>query len=235
MSSRFFVDPPIGDTATLDGAEAHHLLHVMRAKVGDALTLFDGSGVECSAVVTATRRSEVDCSITQRAEIDREPPFELTLGVAMPKGDRQKVMVEKLTELGVTRLVPLVTERSVAEPKTAALDKLRRAVIEASKQCGRNRLMAIDAPCRFASFVESLASADSIAARKFVMHPTGQAWSPQRVDAACVAAIGPEGGFTDDECRLAISRGWATASLGPRLLRVETAAIATACLFGVGS
>ena len=147
MSDRFFVSEPITDDhATLDGPEAHHLLHVMRAAVGTAVTLFDDSGAEFTAVVESTRRSEATLRITERHEVNRELHFPLTVGVALPKGDRQKWLVEKLTELGVTTLVPLITERGVAQPTASAVERLARSVIEAAKQCGRNRLMQIAEP-----------------------------------------------------------------------------------------
>src|SRR6185369_1356862 len=147
MSERFFSPHPISAGGMmLDGPEAHHLLHVMRASVGDEVTLFDGSGAEFRATVVTLRRADAELRIVERNEIDRELPFALVVGVALPKGDRQKWLVEKLTELGVTTLVPLVTERSVAQPAAAAVDRLRRYVIEAAKQCGRNRLMKIAEP-----------------------------------------------------------------------------------------
>src|SRR4029079_17666912 len=130
----------------LDGPEAHHLLHVMRAAVGDEVTLFDDFGAEFRATVETVRRADAELRIVERREVDRELSFELIVGVALPKGDRQKWLVEKLTELGVTTLVPLITERCVAQPNESALERLQRSVIEAAKQCGRNRLMAISQP-----------------------------------------------------------------------------------------
>ena len=228
MSNRFFVEPPIAEAATLVGGEAHHLLHVMRANVGDSITLFDGSGAEFSATITVTRRSEVDCEITERREVDRELPFAVTLGVAMPKGDRQKQLVEKLTELGVTRLAPLMTERSVAELKPSALDKLRRTVIEASKQCRRNRLMEIAEPCSLAAFMDTMASCP----RRIVLHPSGDPLRREEAETDAAALVGPEGGFSDEEVEAAVGCGWLPLSLGPRILRIETAALGVAVALG---
>ena len=147
MADRYYVDTPItGTTAQLTGHEAHHLAHVMRAKSGTEVTVFDGSGAEFSATVARVGRAEIELKVTARHEVDRELPLLLTLGVALPKGDRQRWLVEKATELGVARIVPLLTERSNDRESPAALDKLRRAVIEASKQCGRNRLLEITSP-----------------------------------------------------------------------------------------
>ena len=168
MSDRYFVESPVAsDRAVLAGAEAHHLLHVMRAKAGTRVTLFDGSGWQFDAVVERTGRSEVELAIAGRQEIDREAPIAVTLGVALPKGDRQKWLVEKVVELGVARLVPLETERGVAQPVENALERLRRGVIEASKQCGRNRLMEIAEPKAWRAFLAENAAA----ACRLVAHP----------------------------------------------------------------
>ncbi len=225
MSERYFVDSPItSDHAVLTGAEAHHLLHVMRASKGAAVTLFDGTGWEFEAVVEATKRSEVDLSITARNEVNREAATVLTLGVALPKGDRQKWLVEKATELGVVRLVPLETERAVAQPGDNALERLRRAVIEASKQCGRNRLMEIASPQSWNEFL----TANNEVASRLVAHPSVKESRSSLMQATVIAAVGPEGGFTEEEVARAESQSWQLIGLGPRTLRVETAAVALA-------
>ena len=144
MSDRFFSAAPItGDDAVLSGPEAHHLAHVMRAQVGEIVTLFDDSGQEFSARVRTIGKRDIELEVVERRDVNRESPVRLTLAVALPKGDRQRWLVEKAVELGVAELVPLETQRGVAQPSDAALERLRRSVIEASKQCGRNRLMEI--------------------------------------------------------------------------------------------
>jgi 16S rRNA (uracil1498-N3)-methyltransferase len=256
MSDRYFVDKPISiDRVTLSGPEAHHLIHVMRATPGTRVTLFDGAGDEFSAAVERVGRADVELSILARQSIDRELPFDLTLGVALPKGDRQKWLVEKAVELGVTRIVPLRTQRGVAQPVEQALVRLRRAVIEASKQCGRNRLLQIDEPRSWPDFVADAAGASC----RLVAHPGGDCPNFRLSengtvpfgDAACgagvppagaagtaapqsngvYAAIGPEGGFADEEVALAVAAGWHTVDLGPRILRVETAALFLVAVF----
>jgi 16S rRNA (uracil1498-N3)-methyltransferase len=210
----------------------------MRANPGDSVVLFDGSGTEFTAVVEQLKRSEAELRITGTSEINRELPFPLIVGVALPKGDRQKWLVEKLTELGVTMLVPLVTERSVAVPSDNALERLRRSVIEAAKQCGRNRLMQITKAQSWKSWLDAAEHSPIIrnpqpAIRNYsrlVAHPSGLPLSevvPPQLS-AIELAIGPEGGFTDAEVEAATAAGWQTVSLGPRILRVETAAIAFA-------
>lgn len=225
MSERFYCDEPVtGDSALLSGSEAHHLLHVMRAKPGDAVTLFDGSGAEFDAEVATASRSSVEVRVLARREVDRERERKLVLAVALPKGDRQKVLVEKLTELGVSRLVPLVTERSVAKLSGGALDKLRRGVVEASKQCRRNVLMTIDDP---APFAKAIAAAPDDACR-LIAHPGDSAAGPRPDAGEAWRLVGPEGGFTDAEVADADATGWSRVSLGRTILRTETAAIALA-------
>jgi 16S rRNA (uracil1498-N3)-methyltransferase len=228
MPHRYFSETPLaGQAAPLSGAEAHHLLHVLRARPGDEVVLFDGLGAEFQARVEKTGRSSVELALLSKHEIDRELPIELTMGVALPKGDRQKWLVEKLTELGVHRLVPLETQRGVAQPVSSALDRLRRSVVEASKQCGRNRLMEVTEAQTLAAF---LSQSDKTGARWFA-HPSGlplrqcflQQQAGQRA-AGISIAIGPEGGFADDEVSDASTAGWQTVGLGDRILRIETAA-----------
>jgi 16S rRNA (uracil1498-N3)-methyltransferase len=231
MSARYFCETPIcGETATLSAGEAHHLSRVMRASVGDAVVLFDGSGAEFTSRIERIAKSSVELSLIERREIDRELPFRLTLAVALPKGDRQRWLVEKAVELGVTRLVPLATTRGVADGR-AAIERLRRAVIEASKQCGRNRLMEIAPPQHWRDISCATSGADSV---RLFAHPTSGAAGCARPDLElargrdATIAIGPEGGWTDEEAAIAREDGWRFVDLGTRILRVETAAIALA-------
>jgi 16S rRNA (uracil1498-N3)-methyltransferase len=235
MSQRYFVAPPIAFAAEADrrvvlaGDEARHLAGVMRARIGDEVTLFDGSGSEFAARIAKLGKQAVELEVVGRQEISRELARPLTLGVALPKGDRQKWLVEKATELGTTRLVPLVTERGVAQPVEAALDRLRRSVIEASKQCGRNRLLEIGEPQTLAEF----AAAAPPGALRLIAHPGGAEASTLVTEGELWAAVGPEGGFTDAEVAAAEQARWQRVSLGRAILRVETAAMALAAWWGM--
>lgn len=230
MPDRYFSDEPIsGDRATLTGAEAHHLIHVMRATPGLEVVLFDGRGDEFRAVVDRVGRSDVLLSIVSREEADRELPLSLTLGAALPKGDRQRWLVEKAVELGVGRIVPLLTQRAVARPNEQTLKRLRRAVVEASKQCGRNRLMQIAEPLAWSDYLAETAGEPN----RLLAHPGVADVPPDAIqsslcveDAKCFLAVGPEGGFIDAEVASALAAGWRGVDLGPRILRVETAALA---------
>ena len=232
MSQRFFVERQVvGSLAILEGDEARHLTRVMRAVVGDEVLLFDGSGAEFLARISTVRKAAVELTVLERRPTDRELPFELTLAVALPKGERQKWLIEKATELGVTRLVPLITERGVAQPVESALARLRRAVIEASKQCGRNRLMEIGEPAELLvpSPKSKVQRQESAVSLRLIADPSGIPLNAiERGASGVITAVGPEGGFTPAELAAAVDDGWQPVSLGKSILRVETAAVAIA-------
>jgi len=237
MPDRYYSSEPIdGSTVTLAGSEAHHLLHVMRAKPGFALIVFDGQGGQFAAEVATCKRSTVEIFVGPRQEIERELPYGLTLAVSLPKGDRQRWLLEKCVELGVTRLVPLQTTRSVGSRVDRSVDsrvdnkrspgaKLTRYVIEASKQCGRNRLMEIASPATWPALW-----AETTSGQRLLAHPGGQPLAeincPTNDDEKVLLAVGPEGGFTDEEVSQAVDAGWDIVGLGARILRIETAAVA---------
>ncbi len=228
MHPRFFSSQPIdAPFVELQGPEQHHLVHALRLREGDRVTLFDNSGWEFEAKVTELQRNVVRLKIMARHEIDRELPFALSLGVALPKGERQQWLVEKAVELGVTQLVPLMTERGVAQPRDKSLQRLQRWVVAAAKQCGRNRLMHVANPNTVEEFVHR-AENNSI----LVAHPSADAVSVReavdqlRTDGNPIfLAIGPEGGFTDRELSLAHDARCCIVNLSTRILRIETAAI----------
>ena len=227
MAERFYIPDALGPGEyRLDGAEAHHLVAVRRFVTGDRITLFNGDGNEYAAEIASVGKKVVVVNVLSAAPVDRELPFPLVIASALPKGDRADYLIEKLTELGVSRFVPLIAARSVVIPKESVVAKFSRAVIEASKQCGRNRLMVIDSPLEWPVF---LAGVD-YPTERILFHPSASdsRWAPTPAKGA-IAAIGPEGGFTDDEVAIAVGAGWKVASLGPRL-RVETAATVAASL-----
>jgi 16S rRNA (uracil1498-N3)-methyltransferase len=199
------------------------------------VTLFNGDGREYPAEVVATGKRSVVLQVAAAVAADRELGFELVIGSALPKGDRADYLIEKLTELGATRFVPLITARSVVLPKDAKTEKFARMVVEASKQCGRNRLMAVDPPQVWAEFVRR----SDVPRTRLVLHaepgvePFGL--HPDAIRAGVVAAIGPEGGLTAEEVAGAVAVGWRPVSLGPRVLRVETAAVAIAACADVSA
>lgn len=229
MSERFFVACPLAEgPVAIDGAEAHHMAQVCRVRAGDGVCLFNGDGRQYPAVVVAASKRSVELDVQRAEQPARELAFALEAAVPLPKGDRAQFLVEKLTELGVTRLVPLRTARSVVHPGESKHDKMERWVIEASKQCGRNVLMTIAPLTDWAAY-----AAQSTSQRRLIAHPAAAANSLgcfASTPTATTFAVGPEGGFTADELALAEQHGWLPVGLGPRILRVETAALALAAL-----
>ena len=218
MSERFFIDTlPLGNQAVLKGDEARHLTRVLRAKIGDAVRLFNGRGSEWPAQVVQIGRDTVSLEIGAACVDSPSDSRLLTVAAALPKGDRQKWMVEKLTELGV------------GEATAGAQARLERGVIEACKQCGRNTLMEVAA----GHTLDQLLAAIPAGTYGLIAHPGGSPLNTGalRAATAVLALVGPEGGFTDDELVAADRSGLVRVSLGPHILRVETAAISLAAQF----
>ena len=232
MAERFYVNCELKPgPVLLQGAEAHHLAAVCRLRPGDAVCLFNGDGRQYPARVEAVGLRDVTLEVFAVESPIRELPFRLEVAAPLPRGDRAQFLLEKLTELGVTSFVPLRTARSVVHPRETKLDKLQRHVIEASKQCGRNTLLHVRPMVEWAAFCRSA----ELPERRILGHPGGQSKRGDAENAPgrdTVVAVGPEGGFTDDEIALARAADWRLMDLGPRILRVETAAIALAVLFG---
>lgn len=229
MSERFYVNVNLGlGQVEIAGQEAHHLATVCRLRPGDSLTLFNGRGEEYPARVLEVGKRRVLTEVLEVSSPQRELGFRLEVAAPLPKGDRANFLVEKLTELGASAFVPLQTARSVVQPRDAKLERLQRHVVEASKQCGRNVLMQVRPLTVWHEYCQS---SDLLAVR-LVAHPGGVPMA-KHPPGDVVAAIGPEGGFTDEEIALAIGNGWSAVDLGPRILRVETAALALAALLAI--
>ncbi|WP_165063681.1 RsmE family RNA methyltransferase [Paludisphaera rhizosphaerae] len=225
MSQRFYCpEPPIDGRYRLDADESKHLVRVCRHGVGDLVEVFDGRGAATAARVVETGKTaalEAEGSPLP----DRPAAVAIEIGAAVPKGDRFDWLVEKAVELGVARVVPLATARSVVDPRGSKLDRLRRAIIEASKQSGRNRLMELGAPEGLLDFLGRDGGV------RLLADPSGaepSAWPAIRSGDSVRLVIGPEGGLTEDEVATAIKRGWTAVRLAAPILRVETAAVAGA-------
>jgi 16S rRNA (uracil1498-N3)-methyltransferase len=227
VSDRFFFDGPLGPgDVTLTGPEAHHLATVCRLRPGDAVCLFNGDGRQYPAAVVEVGKRAVTLQVQGWTEPRREHGFRLDVAAPLPKGDRAQFLLEKLTELGATAFVPLQTARSVVHPRESKCEKLRRYVIEASKQCGRNVLLQVHPLTAWADFCRR----DDLPARRLLAHPGGERGARSGAPTDVVLAVGPEGGFTEEEVEQGRAAGWQVIDLGPRTLRVETAALALAVL-----
>jgi 16S rRNA (uracil1498-N3)-methyltransferase len=227
---RRFLLPGTYETPTirLEGDEAHHLLHVLRAAIGETIVVFNGEGEEAAARILDITQNTCELEILERRVAPPETSAPIILGTAVPKGERFDWLVEKTTELGVARLVPLVTRHSVVEPGPNKLDRMRRTIVAASKQCRRGRLMELDEPLGWDDFVaRHFPGADPL-----VAHPGGESFSQFDLSMTrpVVLAVGPEGGLTEEEVAVAQRNGARLVGLGPRVLRIETAAVALAAM-----
>jgi 16S rRNA (uracil1498-N3)-methyltransferase len=229
VAERFYCPEASGrNHITLRGDEARHLSRVRRLGPGDVVEVFDGKGFAVRARVTDAGADRVELEPVGDGLPDRTPPCRLTLATAVPKGERLDWLVEKATELGVERLVPIVTERSVVEPRQTKLGRLHRVIIEASKQCGRNKLMELDSPARWTPWATAQPTGLRLLAHPGSA-PLAASTKPARGEGVTLA-VGPEGGFTELEVEAARAAGWRPVGLGPTLLRVETAALAGAAI-----
>ncbi len=228
MAERFFLSQPVVDQkATLVDDQAHHLARVMRAKPGDQVILFDGCGNEYLATVAEVSKKSVALTIESATTVPNPNLPEIVVACALPKGDRQKFLIEKMVELGANRFVPLKTARSVAEASEKVIERIEKQVIEASKQCRRSWLMEISPQTSIQSLLESC---ESFEGSRLVADPYASSHDLLTRDEACVIAIGPEGGFTEDESQMFNDNDWTPVCFSPNVLRIETAAAAAVAI-----
>jgi 16S rRNA (uracil1498-N3)-methyltransferase len=213
--------------------EARHARLSRRLSVGDAVELFDGCGGEAGGEIAAASKVVVEVAV-HAVTVQPRPRPALTLAVAMPKGPRQDVLIEKCTELGVAAIRPLCTERSVAGASDHRRDKWRRTTIEAAKQSGQCWLPELHAPAGLDELLGVASSFDVVLAAMVPREnpPIGLAGMMDvlRGAGSILAFVGPEGGWTPEESRMLTSAQAKSISLGPNVLRIETAAIALAAL-----
>ena len=234
---RYFCEHFEPGSCRLSPEESHHAASVMRVRPGEAVELFDGCGGTASATVTRVAREAVTVEVTRLRPMAVRPEPSLALYVAVPKGARQHVLVEKCTELGVSRIEPIITQRSVVKPGASIVSRWRRYAIEAGKQSEQAWLPVIEPPLAFARSIE-LDRADELqrsTSLRLVASPGPKARPLTLSLREGIASgalsrvaiwIGPEGGFTPAEVEAAEAAGIQPVSLGESVLRIETAAIA---------
>jgi 16S rRNA (uracil1498-N3)-methyltransferase len=241
---RFFAPPevfaPDGSTVNLAAEEARHLRDVLRLGRGDEVFVFDGEGKEFRCVVEEMGRNHATLSVSSEVEAARpESTLLLTLAVALLKGEKFDTVVQKATELGVTRIVPVVTKLADVRLRDEAdaarrVARFQRIALEACKQSGRARVPHVDAPLAFKELVAKKSSSSDEWRAMFAER--GGAGLSETVKALQVrpgmvtALVGSEGGWTDEEIAQALDAGWSVVTLGGRTLRAETAAIAVTTL-----
>lgn len=234
---RFFISPDqiSHQRFHLTGSEAHHALHVLRKKVGDTLDLFDGKDRSYRGHIVSIQSDEIFGKLEETAPKTEPMPFELRLCPALIKTAKWDWLIEKACEIGVTRLTPLAAARSVVKISgTEVQDKLerwRRIALSACKQCGRNRVMAVDAPARLGEILDQRHSQTLtlIPSEKESRLTVRQACEGYRGSAVEIL-IGPEGGWEPFELEQAARSGARSVRLGPTLLRSETAGLVACTL-----
>ncbi len=228
MTARFYCADLSGADAVLNETESHHALHVLRMREGDEAELFDGGGITAEAVIEQTDRRCVRLRIRSRRTVPLPQRPSLTVAAAVPRGDRLRSMIEKLTELGVDRVIPLRTQRSVADPRPGRIDRLQATVISAMKQSGRNHLLKVDEAMEFSVVLRNAAGSGQVL---YMAHP-GRAAEQQPVipERDALLLIGPEGGFTSEEVLQAADYGAHRLIWPEGILRIETAAVVFSAL-----
>jgi 16S rRNA (uracil1498-N3)-methyltransferase len=231
---RFYIAPKAWnpERLVLEGSEAHHAIEVLRLQAGDRVTVFNGEGAEATVEIGQSRRDRAELRTLQ---VSKTTPLScaITLGLAVPKGKNMELIIEKATELGASAIVPLLSERTVVQcDREEALkkqQKWQRVAIEACKQCGQNWLPSVGLPQSLKEFFPSgnkydlmlIGSLQGDARRIKTVLSEFCATKPRSV----LVLIGPEGDFTPAEVGLAKSHGCLPITLGPIILRTETAAI----------
>lgn len=235
--------PEGGGAVELSVEESRHLREVLRLRAGDEAFVFDGEGREFRCVVGEAGRRGSDAArleVRGRAEPPcQESPLELTLAVALLKGEKFDLVVQKATELGVSRVVPVVTRRADVRVRDERdvrkrVERWRRLALEACKQSGRARVPAVEAPVAFSELSPSVNARGPSARLMFAerggaaLDEVAASWDVR--PASVVALVGPEGGWDDEERAQGQRDGWTIITLGGRVLRAETAAIVVGAL-----
>lgn len=213
---------------TLSLEETRHLRDVLRLREGENVQVFDGKGKEFFCEIETISKKETLLKILNESSPSApESNLELTLAVALLKGEKFDLVIQKAVELGVTKFVPLITKRTDVKLKDAEkkIERWRKIILEASKQCGRARLMEIESPIQFDNLIKKPVSSKILFSEK-----SGEGFSEIKSEKKITAIIGSEGGWDDTEIELAKENGVQIITLSGRILRAETAAIAIPAL-----
>ncbi len=234
---RFYIPPALWnlDALALDEAEAHHATDVLRIQPGERVVVFNGLGTEATAEVTAVAKRSVALKAVLHS---KTPPLpcRITLGQAIPKGKTMDLIVQKATELGATGIAPLLSERTVVQCAEGDAEKKREkwheVAVEAAKQCGRNWLPTVQTPCNLKEFFAAGERYDLMLIASLqpdALHPRQvldeHLATAGKKPASVLVLVGPEGDFTPAEISLAKGYGCRPITLGPIVLRSETAAL----------
>jgi 16S rRNA (uracil1498-N3)-methyltransferase len=235
---RFFVETfnLTGSTALITGSDARHIKTVLRLKPGDEIALFDGTGVVYSARITLFLPKQVKVDLLGKYPLTVESPVYITVAQAYLKDNKMDTLVRQLTELGIAAWIPFISERSVPKPDNRRLEsrrqRWRKIALESLKQCRRGRLPQIGQMATFETLLETAQTSDLKIifweSENRPLQSLVESLQPGRIVRSIFLILGPEGGFTRQEVQRAVACGFQSISLGPRILKTETATV-TAC------
>ena len=230
--TRIHVPGPLSEGAeiVLPAQAGEHLTRVLRLPPGSPFTLFDGAGGEYAASLAPANGKKVIARVLRHEAVERESPLDVTLLQGVARGERMDLIVKKATELGVTRIVPMLAERSVvkldAKQRERKLEHWQAIAVSACEQCGRNRVPEVREPVALGDAVEALAD-DSLRCLLAADGTESLAQAATRMTLRPIALmIGPEGGLADNERVFAKANGFTAYRMGPRVMRTETAGLA---------
>jgi len=232
--SRFYVRPEdvAGDKINIEKEESHHIIDVMRLKEGDPITVFDGTGREYDGKIGTVANKRVTIGILSSRTVSKKIKTSIALAQAMPKKDKMDLIVQKATELGVSKIIPIESSRTIVRVKgdkrQSKVDRWQKIAVEASKQSGRTELPGIGSITAFADILASIGEYDiaimpCLSKRSVTLR---QALKRANSPKSALVIIGPEGGFSDEEIGKAVKSGSVPVTLGPLVLKSDTAAIA---------
>lgn len=228
----------------IEGKAAHYLLHVLRVNKGEELILFNGEGGEFTSEILSKERHSLIVKVNSHEEIERESSLVIHLGLAAVKKDKMDLAIQKAVELGVSTITPIISDyTSVKKNLLLKRQDHWQGVIEsASEQCGRNKLASLENLTSLKEWVSVISNTRSNDVVKIICHPLADRRTDQKRDQVrdqgadegtmkeCVLLVGPEGGFSEKEVKLAIQSGFNSMQLGSRILRTETAVVAALTL-----
>ena len=228
---RFFIDGAADGRAYIAGADALHIAKALRMRPGEALTLCDGKGTDFEGVLKTVTDRQVTVRITASRPSQAEPTLAVTLYQGLPKGDKMDWIVQKAVELGVTAVVPVATRRSVARLEGKAdkkQERWQRIAAEAAGQCGRGMLPSVERPLSWSQALSCLSGEPALVFYEGGGRPLRELVTPSTRRLSVF--VGPEGGFDPEEIDAIRRQGGGVATLGPRILRCETAPLAALTL-----
>ena len=228
---RFFIDGTADGRAYIAGADALHIAKALRMRPGEALTLCDGKGTDFDGVLETVTDRQVTVRISASRPSQAEPTLAVTLYQGLPKGDKMDWIIQKAVELGVTAVVPVATRRSVARLEGKAdkkQERWQRIAAEAAGQCGRGMLPSVERPLSWSQALSRLSGEPALVFYEGGGRPLRELVTPSTRRLSVF--VGPEGGFDPEEIDAIRRQGVGVATLGPRILRCETAPLAALTL-----